>query len=111
MNFFLSAQFIFDNNSIIDIKHKKYARQPIGSANCGSVFKNPVDNFAAKLIEDCKLKSFCIGGACVSSKHANFIINTGTASSQNIIDLISHIQKIVLKKYKILLETEVVIIK
>ncbi len=84
--------------------------QPIGQASCGSVFKNPLNNFAAKLIEDSGLKGFCIGGACVSTKHANFIINQGYANANDIENLIKHIQQTVYFKFYINLETEVVVI-
>ncbi len=89
---------------------KRNDSQPIGQANCGSVFKNPNNNFAAKLIEDSNLKGFCIGGACVSNKHANFIINQDNASTDDIENLIQHIQQTVKSKFGIDLETEVVII-
>ena len=89
---------------------KRNDSQPIGEANCGSVFKNPPNNFAAKLIEDSGLKGFCIGGACISSKHANFIINQDNASTNDIENLIKHIQQTVKSKCNISLETEVVII-
>ena len=84
--------------------------QPIGEANCGSVFKNPKNHHAAQLIEDSNLKGFCIGGACVSDKHANFIINQNKASATDIEKLILHIQQTVKSKFDIDLETEVVII-
>jgi UDP-N-acetylmuramate dehydrogenase len=89
---------------------KRNDSQPIGEANCGSVFKNPPNNFAAKLIEDSDLKGFCMGGACVSNKHANFIINQDNASTDDIENLIKYIQQTVKSKYNINLETEVVII-
>ncbi len=95
-----------------DIKQlldKRNQNQPIGKASCGSVFKNPKNNFAAKLIEQSQLKGFCIGGACVSNKHANFIINQNKASSADIINLITHIQQVVKSTFNIDLELEVVI--
>ena len=108
--YFISAIFHFDNNALSDdILQKRYDSQPIGTKNCGSVFKNPKGDFAARLIEECGLKGFKIGGAEVSKKHANFIINTENASSKDIKNLIKHIQKAVKNKFEIDLETEVVI--
>ena len=66
--------------------------QPTGRFSCGSVFKNPTGAFAGRLIEQCGLKGFAIGDACVSEKHANFIINAGKASATDIEILILHVQ-------------------
>ena len=63
---------------------RRGATQPTSQPNAGSVFRNPVGDYAARLIEQCGLKNTCIGGACVSEKHANFIINTGTATARDI---------------------------
>lgn len=84
--------------------------QPIGQKSCGSAFKNPPNHHAAKLIEESNLKGFCIGGACVSNKHANFIINQNNASTNDIEKLIKHIQQTVQSNFGINLETEVVIV-
>jgi UDP-N-acetylmuramate dehydrogenase len=112
--YFVAAKLKFNEEpgkqNIKDLLKKRNKLQPIGMASCGSVFKNPKNNYAAKLIEDCNLKGFCIGGACISEKHANFIINNGEASAEEIENLIKHIQDVVLNKYKINLETEVRII-
>ncbi|MDC9714952.1 MAG: UDP-N-acetylmuramate dehydrogenase [Gammaproteobacteria bacterium] len=89
---------------------KRNASQPIGQSNCGSVFKNPPNHHAAKLIQESGLKGFCMGGACISDKHANFIINQDNATATDIENLIKHIQKNVRSKFNIDLETEVVII-
>jgi len=66
--------------------------QPTNEANCGSVFRNPPNDFAARLIEQAGLKGYRIGGAVVSEKHANFIINDGTAASKDIETLIAFVQ-------------------
>ncbi len=81
---------------IKDLLAHRTATQPTNEYNCGSVFRNPPNNFAAKLIESCGLKGERNGGAMVSEKHANFIINhEGTASAQEIESLINHVQKTV----------------
>ena len=94
-----------------ELLKKRGDTQPVGEASCGSVFRNP-DNAAAaaKLIDDCGLKGAGIGGAKVSDKHANFIINTGNASASDIEALIQHIQKVVFDTHGISLVPEVRII-
>ena len=84
--------------------------QPIGFFSCGSVFINPEDQFAGKLIEECGLKGLRIGGAVVSEKHANFILNDKKASATDIEDLIELVRDTVYKKTGITLECEVKII-
>ena len=87
------------------------ATQPTSEYNCGSVFRNPPNNYAAKLIESCGLKGMRFGGAMVSEKHANFIINhQGTASSDDIESLIQFVQQTVHKQTAIELIREVHII-
>ena len=81
--------------------------QPTNKPTCGSVFKNPPGNYAARLIEACGLKGHEIGGACVSEKHANFIENTGNATAVDIERLIAYIQQQVKQQYDVTLETEV----
>lgn len=84
--------------------------QPIGEPSCGSVFTNPPDNFAARLIEGAGLKGVRIGGAVVSTKHANFIINEGTATAADIEQLIEHVKAVVNARYGIELKPEVRIV-
>ena len=84
--------------------------QPIGTLNCGSVFKNPINNWAGQLIETAELKGKQLGGAIVSEKHANFIINIGMATADDIEKLINFIQSKVLAVHQISLETEVKIV-
>ena len=78
--------------------------------NSGSIFKNPVGNSAGRLIESVGLKGCRIGGAGVSIKHANFIVNKGNASAEDVIRLIKHIQTVVEEKTGTKLEQEIVII-
>ncbi len=97
-------------NSLQKIKgllEKRADTQPINKPTCGSVFKNPEGDYAARLIESCGLKGHRIGGACVSEKHANFIENQGDASSKDIEALIELIQISVEKEHGVRLETEV----
>jgi UDP-N-acetylmuramate dehydrogenase len=112
--YFVSAKLILpekiNSQNIKELLLERNKLQPIGKPSCGSVFKNPKDNFAASMIDKCNLKGFCIGGACVSDKHANFIINTGDASASDIENLIKHIQDSVHQQFSITLETEVKII-
>ena len=96
--------------NIKSLLKKRNGLQPIGLPSCGSIFKNPLNHHAAKLIQESGLKGFCIGGACVSDKHANFIINQDNATATDIENLIEHIQKQVRATFDIDLETEVVII-
>lgn len=110
---FIKANLKFSQTNKQDVKillKKRKDSQPIGSQNCGSVFKNPLNHFAAKLIEDSGLKGICIGGACVSNKHANFIINKNNATATDIEDLIKQIQQTVWTNFNINLETEVIIV-
>ncbi len=112
---FSAAWFDFGNDdkiaaNIKSLLEKRNATQPIGQPSCGSVFKNPPDDHAARLIEQCGLKGFCIGGACVSDKHANFIINKNQATATDIEILIETIQQKVKQQFCIELETEVRII-
>lgn len=81
--------------------------QPIGVLSCGSVFQNPPNHYAARLIEHSNLKGFAIGDAMVSPKHANFIINTGNATAKDVCQLIQHIRQCVWKTHQICLEPEV----
>ena len=90
--------------------NKRGETQPIQQPNAGSVFKNPPNDFSARLIESCDLKGFCIGGACISEKHANFIVNTGNASAADIEALIAHAANTVEKQQGVKLQREVRII-
>lgn len=95
---------------IRELLTKRIATQPLGDPNAGSVFRNPMGDHAARLIEACGLKGFRIGGAEVSRKHANFIVNTGNATAADIEKTIDHIQAKVLAEYGVNLVREVRII-
>jgi len=84
--------------------------QPTQQPNAGSVFRNPAGDYAARLIEACGLKGKCVGGACVSTKHANFIVNTGNASSLDVEKLIAKVAMTVKKKHGVELLREVQVV-
>jgi UDP-N-acetylmuramate dehydrogenase len=81
--------------------------QPLTTSNCGSVFKNPAEGPAAQWIEKAGFKGTAVGGARVSDRHANFIINEGQATAKDVGELISRIQKKVQDEFKVRLEPEV----
>ena len=95
---------------IEDRKKRRLMSQPLELASAGSVFRNPENASAWKLIEDLGLKGYQVGGAKVSEKHANFIVTDGTATGEDIITIIHDIQKKVKEAYKIdlILEQEIV---
>ncbi len=87
---------------------RRKSTQPLSEPSCGSVFKNPEGDHAGRLVEATGLKGFSIGGAQVSEKHANFIVNKGGATAQDIHDVILSVQEKVQKQHSILLTNEVV---
>lgn len=87
-------------------KKRRINTQPLEYPSAGSVFRNPKDLYAGKLIEDSNLKGFTIGGAKVSEKHANFIINNGNATSTDIKNIIDVVKKKVKENYNIELKEE-----
>tara|TARA_B110000238_G_scaffold158419_1_gene171656 strand:- start:973 stop:1854 length:882 start_codon:yes stop_codon:yes gene_type:complete len=115
--FFLAAWFKFPKGNkeqsekrIKELLAHRKETQPLNWPTAGSTFRNPKGNFAARLIEDCGLKGYKIGGAQVSEKHANFIINLGNASALDIEKVITYIQKVVFEQKKIQLLREIRII-
>lgn len=113
---FLAARFKFDEHysaaadRIRTLVAERKARQPLGLPSCGSVFKNPPGDHAARLIEAAGLKGARVGGAEVSPKHANFIINTGGAMAADIEALIQHVRTTVEARHGVRLETEVQVV-
>lgn len=97
-------------NIIEDRKKRRIMSQPLEYPSAGSVFRNPEDNFAGKLVEDIGYKGKNINGAVVSEKHANFIVNMGGATGKDIIKLIEEIKSKVKEQYNIdlVLEQEIV---
>jgi UDP-N-acetylmuramate dehydrogenase len=110
---FLGGTFSFSENydtsmdKVRALVNERKEKQPLGLPSCGSVFRNPEGDHAARLIEATGLKDFAIGGAVVSAKHANFIINTGTATAADIEALIEHVQLAVNAEHGIKLQREV----
>ncbi len=114
----LSCKILLNKGNITDIKYlikertkKRVESQPLEYPSYGSVFRNPPDLYAGKLIEDIGLKGYRMGDAVISDKHANFIVNYGNARSKDIIKLIKYIRKEVKKEYNIDLVLEQEIIK
>jgi UDP-N-acetylmuramate dehydrogenase len=85
---------------------KRSATQPVGKPSCGSVFRNPPGDHAARLIEAAGLKGLRIGGAVVSEKHANFIINSGDATAADIEALMLRVQAVVAERHSVQLQAE-----
>lgn len=98
------------NNTIKKYLARRSATQPTQQPNAGSVFRNPDGDYAARLIETAGLKNTCIGGACISEKHANFIINAGTATAADIEALIMKVKHVVEQEHGIALIHEVHIV-
>ena len=114
---FIAATFQFvqgdgqkAKQTIRELLEKRNTSQPMGKNSCGSVFRNPDNDFAARLIESCNLKGFTIGGAQISKKHANFIINMGGASANDIESLIIQVKETVEQDSGVVLVPEVKII-
>lgn len=93
-----------------DYTQRRKDKQPLEYPSAGSVFKRPEGYFASKLIEDAGLKGLSVGGAMVSKKHSGFIINTGSASFDDVVTLIEKVKAIVLEKFAVSLEEEIRII-
>ena len=110
---FLGAEFVFEPGVVPSMEtmqamlSRRKDTQPLGLPSCGSVFRNPPGDHAARLIEATGLKGFRIGGAEVSEKHANFIINRDAARAADIEALISHVQRAVLDRHGVELQHEV----
>ncbi len=95
---------------IRQLLQQRSTSQPTGKPSGGSTFRNPPGDFAARLIESCGLKGHQIGGAQVSAKHANFILNSGAATARDIEDLIIYVQAEVQRQQGVLLQPEVHIV-
>jgi UDP-N-acetylmuramate dehydrogenase len=113
---FVAAWFQFVQQAEIrlervqELMKERQQKQPLGLPSCGSVFRNPPGHYAAQLIEASELKGSRIGGAVVSEKHANFIINTGDATAADVEALIEHVRSTVEERQGIRLDLEVHIV-
>ena len=96
---------------IAERRMKRYESQPLNMPSAGSVFRNPDNMYAGELIEKLNLKGYRVGDAEVSEKHANFIVNVGNATGNDIIELIKIIKKEVKSKYDVDLKLEQIIIE
>ncbi len=90
-----------------ELKEERNAKQPLDVPSAGSTFKRPEGQFAGKLIEDAGLSGYRVGGAQVSEKHCGFVINTGDATSEDIVTLVTYIQDVVKEKFGVALQPEV----
>ena len=111
---FLSCSLKLQKGNAVESQQKikallerRFQTQPTNQPSCGSVFKNPDGDFAARLIEASGLKGYSVGGARVSEKHANFIVNTGNATAAEIEYLIAYVQSKVKELHGVDLKTEV----
>ena len=114
---FVSGVFVFERGEeapamerMKALLQQRVATQPLSQPNAGSVFRNPPDDHAARLIESCGLKGYRVGGAQVSWKHANFIVNLGGATAADIESVIDHVHGIVLARTRVSLVREVRIV-
>ena len=113
---FIEAIFRFDPEVIASketldaMLERRKTTQPLGLPSCGSVFRNPPDDHAARLIQEADLKGHRIGGAEVSTKHANFIINADNATATDVEELIEHVRHAVIERHGVELVHEVRIV-
>ena len=113
---FLAARLRFEKRAaegdgeVRELLERRRATQPIGAWSCGSVFVNPPGDHAARLIEASGLKGCASGGASVSTKHANFIVNDGNATASDIESLIQTVRETVAREHGVTLHTEVRIV-
>lgn len=90
-----------------ELNGRRREKQPLEYPSAGSTFKRPEGYFAGKLIQDAGLKGYQLGGAQISEKHSGFVINTGEATADDVLQLIRHVQATVLEKFGVTLEPEV----
>lgn len=95
---------------MLDLQHQRQSKQPLEYPSAGSTFKRPLGYYVGPLIEKAGLKGYRIGGAEVSTKHGGFLVKKGEATARDFLDLISHIQKVILQEYGVSLEPEIRII-
>lgn len=101
----------FDLQKVIDIQALRESKQPLDKPNLGSTFKNPEGDFSARLISEAGLKGTRVGGAEISPKHPNFIVNHGDATFEDISKILTLVKEKIKKLYNIQLEEEIIILK
>ena len=94
-----------------ELASKRKEKQPLEYPSAGSTFKRPVGQFAGKLIEDCGLRGFRVGGAAISEKHCGFVVNLGNATCADVVSLTEQVRQIVLEKTGCTLEREIRVVE
>ena len=94
-------------NTAKELMQKRIDKQPLEYPSCGSTFKRPEGYFAGALIEEANLKGYSVGGACVSEKHAGFVINKDNATTQDVLDLMRYVRRTIKEKNNVILEAEI----
>lgn len=95
---------------IEELNEKRWASLPMGQPNVGSIFKNPAGDAAGRMIDVCGLKGLAIGGAQISPKHGNVIVNTGNARAEDVVDLMLAAYDAVERRFGVELEPEIILI-
>ena len=94
-----------------ELNQKRNSKQPVQYPSAGSTFKRPEGHFAGKLIEDCGLRGFTVGGAQISEKHCGFVINRGGATCADVVALTEQVRQIVEARTGFVLEREIRVVK
>lgn len=94
-----------------ELAERRRASQPLDLPSAGSAFKRPAGGYAAAMIDECGLRGERVGGACVSEKHAGFIVNTGGATCADVLELIEKIRRAVFERFGTMLEPEIRVVK
>ena len=95
---------------IRELSQKRRTTQPLEYASAGSAFKRPQTGYAAAMIDETGLKGYTVGGAQVSTKHAGFVINTGSATAKDVVTLLTDVQNRVYGRFDTMLEPEIIIV-
>ena len=114
----LEAEFTLHPGDALEIRtamqeymRRRKEKQPLEYPSAGSTFKRPVGQFAGKLIEDCGLRGFRVGGAAISEKHCGFVVNLGNATCADVVSLTEQVRQIVLEKTGCTLEREIRVVE
>jgi UDP-N-acetylmuramate dehydrogenase len=97
------------SDRIAELNRRRWQSLPSGAKSAGSIFKNPADRSAGRMIDECGLKGATVGGAQFSLKHANVIVNTGNALASDVLELMVAAHRAVADRFGLLLEPEVVL--